>query len=221
MANYLVSHYKGVYRILPDLTYDSTDFARNMDGSIDEDAVYIKCKNNCKVYAYGNGVLTAYIPTLIRGHNMLKAMKKDGIEIVDSDESSEEVIIRFKAKDIEYMADLMGFSSYGASTSPYSPKNIPKNKEAKIPDEDMQRYKDVVSKVDKKDVLRIRNWNTNFLEKVLQKKIRKVTKDKKYSYKEDMKSLNMSRQAKEFIYVKEMWNDYLDYLDSAIQEYYN
>lgn len=220
MANYLVSHFKDVYRILPDLLYDNTDFSRNMDGSIDEDAVYIKCQFGCKIYSYGNGTLTAYIPSLGRGRNIKKAMDKNKIPYDDYDESDSEVSFHFKAKDIEPIAKMLKASTSGASISPFSLKNIPKNKEAEIPEEEMQRYKSISCKVDKKDMLKFRTWNNEFLD-VLQKKIRKETKNKKYDVKEDMKAMNMSRQVKEFIYVKNMWNDYLDYLDSAIQKYYN
>lgn len=220
MANYLVSHFKDKYRILPELNYSKTDFSRNMDGSIDEDAVYIKCQFGCKIYSYGNGTLGVYIPSLGRGRNIKKAMDKDKIPYDDYDESDSEVTFHFKAKDIEPIAKMLKASTSGASISPFSSKNIPKNKEAEIPEEEMQRYKSISCKVDKKDMLKFRTWNNEFLD-VLQKKIRKETKNKKYDVKEDMKAMNMSRQVKEFIYVKNMWNDYLDYLDSAIQEYYN
>ena len=221
MSSYLVNKFKGVYRILPNLTYDNTDFARNMDGSIDEDNVYIKCGFNCKIVHYGNTTLMAYIPSIGRGHNIKKAMQKDKIEIVSYDESDEEVIIGFKVKDIEYMAQLMKAGTSGAGISPFSSKNIPKNKEVGIPDEEIEKYKAVASKVGKGDMLKIKSWNNDFLENVLQKKIRKETKNKKYSYKEDMKNSNMSRQVKEFIWSKNMFEDYVNYLDSKIEAYYN
>ena len=213
--------YKGTYRLMPDLNYEKTDFSRNMDGSIDEDAVYIKCQFGCKIYSYGNGTLTAYIPSLGRGRNIKKAMDKDKVPYTDYDESDSEAIFHFKAKDIEPIAKLLKVSTSGASISPFSSKNIPKNKEIEIPEDEMQRYKSIASKVDKKDVLKIRTWNNEFLENILQKKIRKETKNKKYSYKDDMKSLNMGRQIKEFIWAKGMFEDYLNYIDSAIQSYYN
>lgn len=220
MANYLMK-YKGTYRLLPDLNYEKTDFSRNMDGSIDEDAVYIKCQFGCKIYSYGNGTLTAYIPSLGRGRNIKKAMDKDNVPYTDYDESDSEVSFRFKAKDIEPIAKLLKVSTSGASISPFSSRNLPKNKEVEIPEDEMQRYKSIASKVDKKDVLKIRTWNNEFLENVLQKKVRKETKNKKYDAKEDMKSLNMGRQIKEFIWTKGYWELYLDHLDSAIQAYYN
>lgn len=221
MANYLVSHFKDKYRLMPDLLYDKTDFSRNMDGSIDEDAVYIKCQFGCKIYSYGNGTLTAYIPSLGRGRNIRKAMDKDKIPYTDYDESDSEVSFHFKAKDIETVAKMLKASTSGASISPFSSRNIPKNKEAEIPEEEMQRYKSIASKVDKKDILKIRTWNNEFLINVLQKKIRKETKNKKYDAKEEMKSMNMGRQTKEFIWTKGMFEDYLNYIDSAIQSYYN
>ena len=221
MANYLVSHFKDVYRILPDLLYDKTDFSRNMDGSIDDDAVYIKCQFGCKIYSYGNGILTAYIPSLGRGRNIKKTLDKDNIPYTDYDESDCEVLFHFKAKDIEPIAKLLKASTSGASISPFSSKNIPKNKDIEIPEEEMQRYKFIANKVDKKDILKIRTWNNDFLENVLQKKIRKETKDKKYSYKAEMKSSNMSRQVKEFIYSKGLFEEYMKYIDEMSSQLYN
>lgn len=221
MASYLVNKFKDVYRILPNLLYDQTDFARNMDGSIDEDAVYIPCQAKCEIWNYGNGTLTAYIPSIGRGHNLKKYMDKNKIPYTDYDETDEEVTIHFKAKDIDLVAEFMVPRTSGAGISPFSNKNIPRNKEVEIPEEELQRYKDIASKVDKKDILKIRTWNNDFLKDVLQKKIRKVTKDRSYDYNKDMKSMNMGRQVKEFIWSKGFFEDYLNYLDEKIVELYN
>ena len=35
-----------------------------------------------------------------------------------------------------------------------------------------------------------------------------------------MKKLMMSRQAKEYIYTKNMWNEYLKYLEEEIKKFY-
>ena len=219
--SYLTSKYKGVYRILPDLDWQTNSYPIDCNGSRDEDMVYITCNNDNKIMYWGNGVLIGYVSTLMRGRNIKKEMKKQKIEFFDYDESDEEVMFKFKAKDIDRIAVLMKAKTYGASIAPFSSKNLPKNKDIKIPNEEVEKYKSISSRVDKKDMLKFKTWNHSFLEDVLQKKIRKDTKNKSYNYKEDMQKMKLGRQVKEFIYAKNMWQDYLDYLDNTIAEYYN
>ena len=226
MANYLMK-YKSIYRLLPELDLETHDFPRDEAGNIDDDAgIYISCQNDSKITYWGlndsrRGVLIAYIPSLGRGRNVKKALKKQGIDIFDYNESDEEVMFKFLASDIEPVAELMKVRTSGANISPFSSKNLPKNKDVVIPDDEMAKYKAVSGKVDKKDMLMFKKWNSAFLEDILQKKIRKDTKDKKYNYKEDMKKMKLSRQTKEFIFAKNMWNDYCDYLAKEIESYYN
>ena len=220
MANYLVTKYKGIYRIMPDVDYETHDFPVDCDGVRDEDSVYITCQNDNKIMYYGNGVLIGYVPSLGRGRNIKKDMKKAKIDFFDYDESAEEVMFKFKAKDIEVVAELMKAKTYGASINPFSTKNLPKNKGIKIPDSDMEKYKAISSKVDKKHMLKFKTWNSDFLKDVLQKKVRKDTKNKSYDYKEDIKKMNLSRQVKEFIYAKGCWQEYLDYLNKEIEALY-
>lgn len=219
--SYLTSKYKGVYRILPDLDWQTNSFPIDCNGLRDEDMVYIACQNDSKIMYWGNGILIGYIPTLIRGHNIKKEMKKQKIEFFDYDESDLEVTFKFKAKDIESVASIMKAKTYGASIAPFSKRNLPQDKSIKIPDEEIEKYKLISNKVDKKDMLKFKTWNSNFLNDVLQNKIRKDTKNKSYNYKEDMQKMKLGRQVKEFIYVKDMWEDYLSYLDNAITEHYN
>ena len=218
--SYLTSKYKGIYRILPDLDQQTNSFPIDCDGSRDEDMVYIACNNDNKIMYWGNGILIGYVSTLMRGRNIKREMKKQKIEFFDYDESSEEVMFKFKAKDMEHVAEIMKAKTYGASIAPFSSKNLPKNKDIKIPNEEVEKYKSISSKVDKKDMLKFKTWNSNFLNDVLQKKIRKDTKNKSYNYKTDMQKMMLSRQTKEFIYAKGLWQEYLDYLSKEIEDYY-
>lgn len=226
MANYLMK-YKSIYRLLPELDLETHDFPRDEAGNIDDDAgIYIACQNGSKITYWGlndsrRGVLVAYIPSLGRGRNVKKALKKQGTDIFEYSESDEEVMFKFLAADIEPVAELMKVRTSGANISPFSAKNLPKNKDVVIPDDEMSKYKAISGKVDKKDILMFKKWNSAFLEDILQRKIRKDTKDKKYNYKEDMKKMKLSRQTKEFIFAKNMWNDYCDYLAKEIESYYN
>ena len=217
MANYLM-RYKGTYRILPELDYETHDFPRDCDDNRDEDMIYIPCKSDSKIMYYGNGVLIAYIPSTIRGKNIKKAMSKEKIEFFDYDESAEESVCKFKAKDIDAVAELMGAKTYGANISPFSSKNLPKTK-IEIPVEEMAKYQAISSKVQKGDTLFIKDVNNRFLTEIIVKKSRK--QDKNFDVKADMKRMKLGRQTKEYIFVKGMFEDYLKYLDEEIDRFYN
>lgn len=226
MAQYLLK-YKGKYRILPELCMDTNDFPRNKNGDIEPDSeIYIACQNGNKIEYYGlnksrRGILIAYIPSLQRGRNIKKELKKLGIEIIDYDESATEVMFKFLASDIEPVAELMKAKTQGANVSPFSSRNIPKNKDAVIPDDDMAKYKNVISRIDKADALIIRSMNKEFMDDVLAKKLRPKGKRKPYDYKSDMRKLRLTRQMKEYIWVKGLFQDYIDFLDKKITEYYS
>lgn len=222
MSNYLMK-FKGTYRILPELDSETNDFVRERDGSIDEDMIYISCQYGNKIWYYGLGdnrraLLMAYIPSITRGRNIKRAMTKDKIEIIGYDESDEEVTFKFNASDIEVVAPLLKVKVSGASISPFSSRNLPKS-DIEIPEMGLERYKSIVSKVQKGDMLVIKNINQAFLSNVLEKSLK--SKNKKYSYKDDMTSSKMTRQVKEFIYTKGFWEKYLNYLDVEITKFYN
>ncbi len=225
MADYLFSKYKNKYRVLPELCMNTHDFPRDENGNIDPDAeTYISCQYGNKISYWGlnssrRGVLIAYIPSLGRGRNIKKALKKQKIEIFDYDESEEEVMFKFLASDIEPVAELMKARTIGSGTSPFSPKNLPKA-DVEIPKDKMAVYKEITACLGKSDLLLIRNTNTAFLTDVLQKKLRKATGDKKFDYKQDMRNLKMSRQVKEYIYTKNMWDEYCEYLKKEVDTYF-
>lgn len=224
MANYLTTHYKGKWRILSDIDEETNDFPIDCDGERDEDCVYISCRNGNKIWYWGlndsrRAVLGAYIPSLGRGRNIKKAMKKDKIEFFNYDESAEEVIFHFLAPDIEYVANALGAKTSGANTSPFSSKNLPKS-DVSIPSEKIEEYKAITSKLGKNDMLVIKNINDHFLTDILEQTLRKKTKNKKFSVRDDMKLNKMSRQMKEYVYARGYWQEYLDYLSKEIDAYY-
>lgn len=220
MAQYLLK-YKGTYRVLGELDLDTGDFPRDANGSIDEDYddLYISCQYGNKIKSAHldesrRMLLFAYIPSIGRGRNIKKALDEQGIWYDDYEETDAEVTFFFKAKDIEPVAKLMKARTTGANISPFSEKNLPKNSDVKIPTELMNEYKAISSKVDRKDLLIIGRITKSFLADILAKKL-------KIDYRTDMKKLHMSRQTKEYIYTKNMWSEYLKYLDERITEYYS
>lgn len=227
MANYLMK-YKGQYRILPEIDLKTNDIPRDKDGEVADgyDDLYISCQNGNKIYAYGADennskliYLVGYIPSIGRGRNITKELKKQKVEYFDYLETDAEIEFKFKAKDIEPVAKLMKARTSGASISPFSNKNLGKNKDIKLPEEEMDRYKQISSKVQKGDALLIHRITTRFLDDILTKECKK--KDKLFDLKADMKKLCLSRQVKEYIYTKNLFDEYLEYLDEEISKHYN
>lgn len=225
MAQYLLK-YKGKYRILPELDLRTNDFQRDSNGCIDQETgIYIKCKFGCKISFYGlneskRGVLLAYIPSKYRGRNIKKSLEKQGVEVIDYDESDEESVFKFLASDIDIVSDLMKASTYGANISPFSTKNLPKAKVV-IPEEEIAKYKSLVSRVDKNDMLIFNKFNNGFLNDVLAKELRPKGKRKLFDFRSDMKQMKLSHDTKGYIWEKGLFNKYLDYLEKEIDSYYN
>lgn len=218
MAGYLVNHYKSIYRIMPVIDKSTNDFARDCTGKIDKDNVYIACYYDIKIWHYGGSKLIAYIPSLQRGHNIIKSLKKAGVNVFDCDDSDEEVIFKFDASDIETVTSFIKPKTSGAGISPFSSKNLPKAN-VDIPENEMAKYKSLISKLD--NPLAIRGFNTSFLDNILAKKLRPKGKRKPFDYKSDQKAMKLSHDVKGYIYAKGMFDDYLDYLEKEIDSHSN
>lgn len=225
MSNYMMK-YKGSYRLLPVIDQSTNDFPRDSNGNIEDDLeIYVSCQNGNRIEYYGlndsrRAVLLAYVPSLGRGRNIKKALKKQGVDILFYDESDEEVLFHFNATDIETVATLLKAKTSGANISPMSKRNLPKVK-FELPEEDMAAYKDIVDKVDKNDKLLIHRITTEFLDKVLAKELRPKGTRKPYDYKTEMKKLKLASDSKGYIWTKELWNEYLEFLEKWIDSYYN
>lgn len=218
MAGYLVNHYKSIYRIMPVIDKSTNDFARDCTGKIDKDNVYIACYYDIKIWHYGGSKLIAYIPSLQRGHNIIKSLKKAGVNVFDCDDSDEEVIFKFDASDIETVTLFIKPKTSGAGISPFSSKNLPKAN-VDIPENKLAKYKSLISKLD--NPLAIRGFNTSFLDNILAKKLRPKGKRKPFDYKSDQKAMKLSHDVKGYIYAKGMFDDYLDYLEKEIDSHSN
>ena len=212
--------YKGVYRILPELDQETNDFIRDENDAIEDADIYIACQYGNRITTYGHldgkkaVWLSAYIPSIGRGRNVVKELKKQDVNIEQYEETDEEVQFIFLPKDIEIVAKLMKAKTSGASISPFSTKNLGKRKDVVIPEEALNKYKEITSIVPKSDLLMIHRITNSFLENVLQKELKKGNKE--FDYKTDMKKLMLARQIKEYVYYRNMWDEYLAYLSNNI-----
>lgn len=221
--NYLYK-YKGKYRLMLELDKNTNDFPRNPDGSIEDCDMYISCQHGNKITTYGHMDdnkktvwLTAYIPSLIRGRNVKKALDEKEVPYINYHETDEEVEFLFKAKYIDEVATLLKAKVNGCDISPFSSRNLPKA-DVELPKEETERYKAVVADVQKSDLLLIHRLTEDFVVNVLNKKLRKTSKA--FDYSADMKKLMMSRMAKEYIWIKNFFDEYLEYLQKEIKKFY-
>ena len=223
MSNRYMMKYKGKYRLLTPIDQETNDFPRTPNGDVEEDLeIYIACQHGSRIYAYGTDghkemQLAAYVPSLGRGRNVRKAMDKEKIEYYAYDETDEEVRFFFSAKDIEKVASLLKAKTGGANISPMSKRNLPKDKSVQIPDEDMKRYKDITSSLDKDKMFSIKSVNKSFMDNVLAKKLKENPRARKpFDYKTDMRKMRMSSSIKKYIWSKGLWKEYIDYLNDNL-----
>ena len=223
MSNRYMMKYKGSYRLLPVIDQETNDFPRTPSGDVEEDIeIYIVCQHGSKIYAYGTDghkemQLAAYIPSLGRGRNVRKAMDKEKIEYYAYDETDEEVRFLFSSNDIEKVAKLLKAKISGANISPMSKRNLPKDNSVTIPDDDMTMYKNATSSINCGNMARLKSLNKSFMDDVLAKRLKKNPRARKpFDYKADMRKLMLAGKTKEYIWVKGLWKEYVDYLNDNL-----
>lgn len=240
--SYLTKNYKGQYRIIAPYDLNTNQFGRKLDGTFEDIDCYIKCRNNIQIFHYGHSILQAYIPSLIRGRNIIKNIYADNIGnisiftltkesldknsiystfdyenmyqspklnkiVFDIEETDSELLFKFNSKQIDIITNYIMPITNGANISPFSSKNLPKNKDYKIPDEELQSYKIIIKNIPKERILALSHMTNNFLKSLV---VKKNTWD-------DIKA-DMSRKGlkgKEYIHSIGKWEEYLDYLKES------
>ena len=167
-------------------------------------------------------ILIAIIKSVQRGHNIIKQLYdnrfgentssgisyedmysqliKEGI-ITKVEETDKEMLIYFPDSCMIKFADILKPTTNGAKNSPFSVKNLPKQKYT-IPEKDKSEYDNIVSRLDNKLIMR--KYNDEFLEKV------------NNNYKAEMKKTGI-KSGKEYIHSIGKWDEYLDYLKMKIK----
>lgn len=215
-----ILNYKGTYRILAPIDGLTKDFVRDKNGSFCDNDCYIRCQLNNKIYFYGCDaskcmIFEACIPSIGRGRNIHRKLDELDIPYTNYFENDHEVFFRFKEKDMTQITTLLKAVTFGANISPFSSKNLEKRKDIVIPEDEINKYKEIVSVLSKKDVLLISRFTDRFLKDVLQQKYSKNNKD--FDYKADIKKLMLSRQLKEYIWIKNCWGEYLVYMKENLK----
>lgn len=211
-----------------------------LDPSFDD--YYIAGLKGVKIsHAYGR-LLQAYIPSIGRGRNILKQIYEDYIGgdidkfkkkisktatfdydkmyqelinkevVLDIDETSVEITFLFKATKIEQFEKYLKPRKSGASISPFSTKNLPKNR-YKIPEKDLKIYEQIVKLVPKERMLEFGRFNNKFDKVVI--KINKA-KDKKYDLKSAKRKSAL--KSKEFYHSIGLWEEYITFLKNEVKK---
>lgn len=225
--------YKGTYRVKAHIDESTNDFPRDTDGKIETDDLYIKCANDSQIYHYGHSILVAYVPSIGRGHNILRALGEEilGIKadnkipfddlysklkeegtIKDIRESDEEIEFKFNSKNIDLIAKYLKPQTGGSNISPFSTKNLPKS-DYTIPVDDLNEYVEITKDIPKEDILIISHLTRDFI-------LNKLAKSKLYKSKDiksEMKKVKL--KGKDFIHYSGAWKQYLDYLEKKLKEY--
>lgn len=162
------------------------------------------------MFYYGRNLLQAYIPSLGRGHNIVKYINENfGEDIIfDIEETDSEILFKFNTKHADNIIPLLKPKTSGANISPFSSKNLPKNKNYKIPDENLVAYKNIVAKIPKERILTLTHTTNKFIKSLVTKK--NTWED----IKADMALKGL--KGKEYIHSIGKWNDYISYLEENI-----
>ena len=91
--SFLISKYKGIYRLQTEYDQSTKQFPRNLSGTFEDLDIYIKCRHDVRIYHYGKGLLEAYIPSIQRGMNIIRTIYRDYIN-----KSNTETTITYMAR---------------------------------------------------------------------------------------------------------------------------
>lgn len=210
ISNYLISHYKGRYRIKSEYDKNTNQFPRKLDGTFEDIDCYIDCYKNIRIFYYGKSILDVYIPSLIRGHNTIKQIYEElGKNVIfNIRENDSEVMFCFKACDMDIMEKYLKPKTCGANISPFSSKNLPKNKAYKIPDSELNTYKQIIGNLEQKQIIELTHTTMNYLKSLIRKN--NTWED----IKGDMALKGLS--GKNYIHAIGEWDNYVDYLKEKL-----
>jgi len=129
--------------------------------------------------------------------------------IFDIVETSAEVLFHFKASNILKLERYLRPKTSGAHISPFSSKNLPKNKKYIIPDEELLYYKSIVEKLGKNRIIELTHMTRQFIQTL-------ISKNKSWdNIKADMALKGLS--GKNYIHSIGQWNEYIKYIGDNLE----
>ena len=153
-------------------------------------------------------------------------IEKENIFIIDSDiyksdlslssniifgleETDSEVLFKFKYVDSDKVIPLLKPKTSGSNISPFSSKNLPKNKDYIIPDDELTLYKEIIAQIPSEGILAITHTTNKFVKTLATKK------NTIENIKADMKIKGL--KGKEYIHSIGQWNNYIKYLKEELK----
>lgn len=135
----------------------------------------------------------------------------------DIEQTDEETLFKVKDKDLENIIEFLEPQTNGASISPFSTKNLKKDKQPFVEVVNHTQnavYEEIKAFLPKDDKLFIGQWNRCFIADFLTQKLGMSADE----IKTDMKQKNM-KQKDYFCHVG-YWNEYIEYLKGKVKEKY-
>ena len=206
--SYMIDKFKGIYRLKVPYDLATKQFSRKLNGTFEDIDIYIDCQHGNKIMHYGGSILQAYIPSLIRGHNIIKLINEIESDLIfDIEETSQEILFKFNYKDADKIIPYIKPKTNGADRSPFSTKNLPKSKYI-IPDEESLVYKEIIQKIGQNRIIELTHTTNNYL---------KSLATKKNTY-EDIKADMALKclKVKEYIHSIGKWDEYINYLNEEL-----
>lgn len=245
MDRYLIDKFKGKYRVMAHLDQSTNDFPRNFIGEVDEDFAdfYIKCQSNIEIKHGSGRKLMVYIPSKVKGYNILKKMYEDACNkkwsendrkndtkyydnlvekvinatpVIDVDVMDYEVTIDFNIADFDWMRTYVKPTTSGANISPLSRRNLYKTKYT-IPAADLEKYKEIENTFPHREVV-INGKKRSMIDGLF---VRKLNNDFELSIDNmsideiyaDKKLVGLT--GKEYYHKKGWWEKYLNFCIKA------
>lgn len=168
--------------------------------------MHIACQKNIKIFYYGKSLLEVYIPSKQRGRNIIKNVQDElGNDIIfNIEETDSEVLFKFHSKNMDKLEKYLRPKTSGANISPFSTRNLPKNKTYKIPCEELEAYKEIIKNIPQNRILELTHRTNNFIKNLVTKKVSWE------NIKSDMALKGL--KGKEYIHSIGEWDKYIDYL---------
>lgn len=128
--------------------------------------------------------------------------------ILNIEETDEELIFKYHSKHMEKLEKYLKPKTSGADISPFSSRNLPKNKSYKIPTEDLNIYKEVTKNLAQNELILLGRYTTNFIKSLCTKK------NPMENIKADMALKGL--KGKEYIHSIGAWDKYIKYLSANL-----
>lgn len=175
--------------------------------------IYYKCINPDNVQIKESNIIVKNIEMTrinysIINEEIFRSDVNRNSNIFDIQYTDKEVLFKFSYKNADKIIPFLKPKTLGASISPFSTKNLPKNRSYKIPDEQLEQYKNIVAKIPKECVLSITHTTNKFLKQLVNKK----------NAWEDIKAdmLKSGLKGKEYIHSIGKWKEYIQYLEDNL-----